>query len=414
MGLRISTLQMHMTGVNGVLDIQRAVSRTQEQIASNKRVLTPADDPIAATRILALKQELALNDQYNSNLETLRNRLQREEVAIAGIDDLIQHAQELVTTAGNGAYNAEQRGFLATELQSIVDSMAQLMNSRDASGEYIFAGYQGKNAPFVLGDDGRYRYTGDEGQRSIQIAAATSVASSDSGKKLFVDVRSVSNTVIGSASVGNAGVPAGVIGSETILDEKAFARFYPQNVTIEFRPMDEVNPPALTYNVKQVSDGRILSRNQPYSSGEMIEFGGAGVRISGQPAVGDTFTVESSSRKGLLTNLEDFVLTLKKTGDSPEERGRLINRMNDTLGNLNNAQTTLLETRSSIGARLNLVDASVDNNAEFEIVIRDTLSGLEDLDYASAISQLTQESFILEAAQASFMRISRLSIFNYY
>ncbi|MDO9317098.1 MAG: flagellar hook-associated protein FlgL [Gammaproteobacteria bacterium] len=413
MGLRLSTMQMHATGLAGMLDLQKAVSRTQEQIAGNKRVLTPGDDPIASTRILALNQELALNDQYNSNLETLTNRLQREEVAVSGVSDLVLRAQELVTQAGNGALNKEQRGFIAIEMQSLVKSMAQMMNSRDASGEFIFAGYQGKSEPFVLGDDGRYRYVGDEGQRSIQIASATSVASSDSGKEVFVDVKSVVNTVVGHANGGNHGVPPAIIGGERIVDHEAFAEFYPEDVIIEFRPLDEVEPALLTYNIKQSSDGRILKENQPYLSGELIEFGGAGVRISGEPAVGDTFIVESSNKKGLLTNLEDFIVSLKDLSDSATDKQELAQQVANTLGNLNNAQTTLLETRSSVGARLNLVEASRSNNAEFELVIKSALSEIADLDYAKAISQLSQESFILEAAQASFARVSKLSIFKY-
>ena len=413
MGLRLSTMQIHATGLAGMLDLQKAVSRTQEQIAGNKRVLTPGDDPIASTRILALNQELALNDQYNSNLETLTNRLQREEVAVSGVSDLVMRAQELVTQAGNGALNKEQRGFIAIEMQSLVKSMAQMMNSRDASGEFIFAGYQGKSEPFVLGDDGRYRYAGDEGQRSIQIASATSVASSDSGKAVFVDVKSVVNTVVGHANTSNRGVPPAIIGGERVVDPDAFAKFYPEDVIIEFRPLEEVEPALLTYNIKQASDGRILKENLPYQSGELIEFGGAGVRISGEPAVGDTFIVESSNKKGLLTNLEDFIISLKDLRDSGSDKQELAQQVANTLGNLNNAQTTLLETRSSVGARLNLVEASRSNNAEFELVIKTALSEIADLDYSKAISQLSQESFILEAAQASFARVSRLSIFKY-
>jgi len=393
--------------------VQRAVSKTQEQIASNKRVLTPADDPVAATRIMSLNQELAVNKQFNNNLETLRNRLQREEVALNGVNDLIMRAQELVTQSGNGALKQEQRASIGMELSSIVEAMAQLMNTRDASGEFIFAGYQGKTEPFVKGDDGRYRYTGDEGQRSIQIAPATSVASSDSGKKIFMDVRSVVNTVVAQANEGNRANPPAVVGSEMILDEAAFGKFYPQDVIIEFRPLDEVVPPRLTYNIRQISDGRLLSQNVPYVSGGLIEFGGAGVRVSGLPAVGDTFVVESSNKQGLLSTLEGYASTLTKTGDTMVDKQLLAKQLANTIGNLSNAQLGVIETRSSIGARLSLVDSTLANNADSELAIKETLSNLEDLDYAQAISQLTQQTFILEAAQASFARISRLSIFNY-
>ena len=413
MTIRLSTLQIHGKGLNGLLDMQKAVTKTQEQIASNKRVLTPGDDPLATTRILALNQEMALNKQYNSNLETLANRLNREEVAIGGVSDLILRAQEIVTQSGDGALNKEQRGYLAIELQATIDAMAQMMNSRDASGEFIFAGYQGKSVPFVRGDDGRYRFTGDEGQRSIQIAAATAVASSDSGKKLFVDVKSVNPTIAAHANSGNRGAPPATIGKETVTDPAEFAKFYPEDVVIEFRPLDESSPPQLSYNIRQVSDGRILKQNQPYISGAQINYGGVAVTISGTPAVGDTFIVESSDRKGLLTGLEDFVAALNKFGDNVTDKEALAAQTANALSNLSNAQTALLETRSSIGARLNLVDNTLTANEDSNLAIQTALSTLQDLDYASAISQLTQESFILEAAQASFARVSKLSIFNY-
>jgi len=413
MSIRLSSYQIHQTGLNGLLDMQKAVATTQEQIASNKRVLTPGDDPVATTRILALKQELALNDQYSSNLSTLSNRLNREEVALMGVSDLILKAQELVTQAGDGALNQEQRGFLAVELQGTIDAMAQMMNTRDASGEYIFAGFQGKSEPFVLGDDGRYRFTGDEGQRTIQIATSTSVASSDSGYKVFVDVQGAEPTIIGHANTSNRGNPPASIGSEKVLDPEAFADLYPEDVVIEFRPLDEASPPRLTYNVRQVSDGRILVQNEPYASGDQIEFGGVALTISGRPAVGDSFIVESSDKKGLLTGLEDFVIALNTYGDNVVDKVALAKQTANALTNLSSAQTSMLETRSSIGARLNLVDATLSSNEDTNLAIEAARSALEDLDYASAISQLTQESFILEAAQASFARVSKLSIFNY-
>lgn len=111
MTVRMSTSQLFNRGLNPILDAQTAVSKTQQQIASNKRVLTPADDPIAATRILQLNQEMASIEKYNNSISGLSSRLQREEVALGGINDLIQKAQELVTQSGNGALAGDQRGY---------------------------------------------------------------------------------------------------------------------------------------------------------------------------------------------------------------------------------------------------------------------------------------------------------------
>ena len=41
------------------------------------------------------------------------------------------------------------------------------------------------------------------------------------------------------------------------------------------------------------------------------------------------------------------------------------------------------------------------------------LSREADLDYATAVTELTQESVALQALQASFMRVSQLSLFNF-
>ena len=55
--MRISTLQSYNKGLNSILDSQTQVSKTQQQVSTGRRVLTPADDPIAATKILQLQQD---------------------------------------------------------------------------------------------------------------------------------------------------------------------------------------------------------------------------------------------------------------------------------------------------------------------------------------------------------------------
>jgi flagellar hook-associated protein 3 FlgL len=42
-----------------------------------------------------------------------------------------------------------------------------------------------------------------------------------------------------------------------------------------------------------------------------------------------------------------------------------------------------------------------------------TVSGLQDLDYATAVSRMSQQYVGLQAAQQSYASISKLSLFNY-
>jgi flagellar hook-associated protein 3 FlgL len=412
MSIRMSSSQLFSRGVNSMLDVQRAVSKTQEQISTNKRVLTPADDPIAATRILQLNQELADMEKYNSSLSLVGNRMLREETALIGISERLQKAQEIVIQSGNAVLNADQRKYLATELQTIVDSMAAFMNSRDSSGEYLFSGYQGKTQPFVKDADGRYQYQGDEGQRFVQVGPVTSIAANDSGFQVFMNVPSIKPNVETSASFGNTAIPPAQISKAQIGNEELFANFAPNSAAIEFGPVNNISPPGLNYTVRQISDGRVLAQNVPYVSGNEIQFAGLVMRVQGQPAEGDSFIVESTNKKGLLEGLQDFIADLQRLGDSAGDRAILADSIATSLGNLDNAQVQLLQTRSAVGARMNQIDAAQSSNADFKLTIQTALSELQDLDYAKAISQLTQETFVLEAAQTSFAKISRLSLFD--
>ncbi len=413
MSVRFSSYQIHQQGLNALLDVQKAVTKTQQQISTGRQVLTPGDDPVASSRILALTQELELNALYNNNADNLQNKMERADVAISNIADLLQRAQELVIQSGDGALNAEQRGYLATEMEGLIESMATSMNSRDGNGNFIFAGLQVKEQPFTKSGDGRYGYHGDEGQRTIQLGAGSFVKANESGKKLFVEIPSSTLTAESHASARNTAEPPAAVTTPLIMNQEEFDEFYPQNAVIEFRPLDEVSPAAPTFTIKQVSDGRVIAANVPYSSGGLIEFKGMGLRISGTPAVGDTFMVSSTDKKGLLTTLEEFSMNLRSLSDSGLDREKLSEEVGKTLGNLENAQTVILEGQSSVGARLNLIDNVRNSNEDIRLATQESLSELQDLDFAEAVSKLTQETFILEAAQASFARVSGLSLFNY-
>ena len=62
---------------------------------------------------------------------------------------------------------------------------------------------------------------------------------------------------------------------------------------------------------------------------------------------------------------------------------------------------------------MNEIDSLASLNDSLDLQYQQTLSNLQDLDYAKAITDLTRNQTSLEAAQLSFSRISQLSLFNY-
>ena len=74
--MRISTRQIQQLGIDSILAQQEKLSRTQQQVATGKRVLLPSDDPVATTQLLQLRQSIETTEQYQANADAAINRLQ--------------------------------------------------------------------------------------------------------------------------------------------------------------------------------------------------------------------------------------------------------------------------------------------------------------------------------------------------
>ena len=81
--------------------------------------------------------------------------------------------------------------------------------------------------------------------------------------------------------------------------------------------------------------------------------------------------------------------------------------------NLDNAMENISTVRASTGARMRELDSVKNTGDDRALQYSQTLSALQDLDYAKASSELVQQQLNLEAAQKSFVKVAGLSLFNY-
>jgi flagellar hook-associated protein 3 FlgL len=102
MVMRISSIQAFNNGVSGLGRNYSNVIRTQEQISSGNRILTPADDPVASVRLLQLEQQQSVLGQYKANLTAAKNSLSQEETTITSVVNVLQRVRELAVQAGGG------------------------------------------------------------------------------------------------------------------------------------------------------------------------------------------------------------------------------------------------------------------------------------------------------------------------
>ena len=414
--MRISTLQAFNNGVAGLQRNYANVTRTPEQISTGNRILTPADDPVASVRLLQLEQQQNVLNQYAENLTAAKNSLTQEEVSLNSANTILQRVRELAVQAGNGALSSKDRASIAAELQEREDELLGVMNTRNARGEYLFAGFQGKTQPFVRQADGSYAYQGDEGQRKIQIASSLDIPISDNGKKTFVNI-----TDAGRLQATPTGALPGLrVGAPLVQDEVAFSgtpAFPPGGIEIEF---DTVNPQ--NYEIRSIAPPAVLGSgtldSDPAKQDKLV-FRGVVVNVDGTPAGGELVQITPRQvggvdvqKQGVLDSIATLRQALLSAPDTPNGNLQVRDAVALGLTNLDHAMVTLDSVRGEIGARLNIVETTQTDNEDVSLVNKSVQAQLRELDYAEALSRLSFESIVLEAAQQSYVKIAGLTLFS--
>ena len=398
--MRLSFLQGFNQSLSSMLRIQEQSFNTQNQISTGKRIGTPADDPVGSAKLIQLDQEQSQLEQFEKNISFVESRLEIEEVRLSSVNDLLIRVKELTVQAANGTNAFSERKSIAAELGTRLEELVSIANSTDANGEYIFAGFKGGTQPFVQNSAGDYVYQGDEGQRKVTVANGTAIAISDSGRRIFEDIPSAQNTFYTTTNSA-----AAVVSSQRVVNQASYDASYPLDYEITF------TSPA-TFDVNDENGVPILVA-QPYTSGNPITFNGVEVTISGTPVAGDDFYVESSGKQSMITSLQNLVEGLNTLTDTPADKVVLDQLIDDSLTNFAAAESSLGQVWAEVGARLNTAESVKALHEGVGLLNQELISDIRDLDYAEAISRLSQETFVLEAAQQTFSRVSSLSLFNF-
>ena len=403
--MRISTSTFYEIGASRISDLQSTLIKTQQQISAGRRLLTPADDPLAAAAALNISQAQSQNAQYGVNRGVVKDSLRQEEGVLNSLTNLLQDVKTATVTAGDASLGDTDRRSLATELSSRFDELLGLANTKDGAGNYLFAGYQTTVQPFnAVGAN--VQYAGDQGQRLMQVAASRQMALSDSGDAVFQGNNKTGNGTFTTApAAANAG--SGVVSTGTVTNALLLTG---HDYDVKFTVAAGVT----TYDVTDTTTGlAVPPAAVPYVSGQGINFDGVQFDVSGTPLDSDIFTVKPSTNQSLFQTMGDLIAALNTSASGGAGMAKLNNALTAANNNLGHALDNVLTIRSSVGARLKELD-SLDGAGEDQgIQFASSLSDLQDLDYAKAITQLTQQQVTLQAAQQSFVKISGLSLFNY-
>lgn len=404
--MRISTQSFYEQSQTAMGSQQSNLLRVQQQLGAMSKVLAPSDDPLGATRALAISQSIALNSQYSASRGQATQTLTLEENALQSVTTVLQNIKSQLIEAGNGTMTDADRATIATTLQSSFDQLQGLANTDDGNGQFLFAGFKSGSAPFVRQANGSILYAGDQGQRLMQVDVSRQMAGTDDGRSIFQTVPGGAGYVSASP-VGNAG--SGVFSATSVID--VTDPNYGQDFVISF-------PTATTYQVDTATVPPVaIVPATAYTADSAIQFGGLQISISGLPAVGDKFNVFTAKNAGanVFSAISDVITALKTPVDNagPAAQAKLLNALSTGNRKITNAHDNVLTVRASVGSRLQELEALGSTGDSRNLSDKSYLSDLQDLDYATAIAEFYQRQTALQASQQTFVRIQQIALFNY-
>ena len=409
--MRISNNMMYKNNLNSILNSQQNVSKAQEQVNTQKRVLTAADDPSATARALLYSDRIQGNEQYSKNITMLTSRLTTEESVLQNIKGALESAYTLSIQAGNGAYSDIDREGIAEEVKALQSTVLDLMNAKTEDGKYIFSGYQDNTTAYSYDStSGSYQYGGDQGQHKIKVAEGVEIKSSDNGYDTFEKVDARLNVVSNDGTVSG-----GITSSKIYVTEQAeFDKFHKANYNAD--PTAAANANTLSFitttgtpNTFVVELGGTAIDSGSFENGKIIY---QGMEISVEPVANGQIDVqlEAPQKENALNTLNSLIAGLTNPDLTQDEFDQVLA---DAIVQLENAKNKVSLVQAGLGGRLNTAEKIEQSNSDLDISNKAAKAELVELDMAEAITELTKQETALQASQATFGRLANLSLFDY-
>ncbi|KWT85381.1 flagellar hook-associated protein FlgL [Candidatus Magnetominusculus xianensis] len=325
---------------------------SQEQLSSGLKINRPSDDISAMGQILGYKVDIANTTQYQKNISAAQSFLQTSDTSMSSVVENLQRIQELMVSGVNGSTDAAGRQNIAAEIATIKESLYSLSLTR-LGNRYLFSGSQTYTASFAL----------------------TGAAASAGGFYTYQgDSTQTSVNVNSTAQVieNISGSDAFAFSLDTTLSIRLttgrFAHYIPTA-----GPSNSNMPSAIAVNISNSSSPTAVSLEQVSFSNYMDM-----VNIIETAFNKDDVDMINAMMKPLLMSL-DKVVTV----------------------------------RATIGARLNFLQQTINNNDNNNVDQSTYLSNAQDADIAKVATDISKSEVALQALRQSSAQVMSQTLFDF-
>jgi flagellar hook-associated protein 3 FlgL len=356
--------------------VTRDISRNTEilfklngQISSGKRINTPSDDPLGLSSVLTNRTELNMFDQYSRSINYATGWLNRMESLVQDTDDLLARASELTVQQSSTTASAETRAGAAEEIKQIRSMLLSNANAKYGN-KYIFSGTRTQTPPYLLVDAEKWG-------PDVSTLSATDPATPADGDRYINTATNSIRQYSAATSTWVDQTPAEGDAAIVSDQDKMFV-FNEGQWKSAYQGNDS------TFSL-QIGRGSTVQTNIPGSS---------------------VFSNNTTT-----TGEGDATMTLLRL-----ERAL---RSNDVAGiraeitEIEESSIVLNNNLALIGSNINKLDHTKSVIDTARVDTKKSISNIEDLDYAEAITSLQNQQTIYQATLKSASMITGMSLVDY-
>lgn len=370
----------------------------QNQISSQERIQNLRDDPVGAAHATRFESYSFRLDRYTSNIEYAQDNHQVTEAHMQESVDIMQRIREIAIQGANGTYSEDERRHMAAEVDELLEELVDLGNSKNGTGNSIFAGARSRSDAFqtlrgnVEGIEGNriteVMYNGDITQNMTEIGEGATIATNFPGNEFFW--------------AENQQVYSEVDATDFVVQEDS--SFYVDGVEVNvnegdsvFAVMDSINnsDAAVRARLDPVQEGLVLESTTPHQlwleDGEGSVLSDLGI-VDGDAAsppnnISEGAQVFGGSAFDMVINLRDRLLE----NDQIDVGGA-------SLGGIDEALDNMLGKVARLGAQDSRLDLTHDRITRMNGNIDNQHSREVDVDMASAITDMRMMEYTHQAA----------------
>jgi len=185
--MRISTSVMNKMVTGSMGNAYNDYAKIIQQIASKKNFTKMSENPVDASKVLKLKDQISKFENYQSNIKAATNEMNLAYDTLSDVNDEITNIKNKVVEASNGSTDSEAAKAIAAEIKEKVNTIQDKMNTKYMDN-YIFSGTYTQVTPYVTNDAGEIIYQGSSakaGDRNLTIAEDKTLTYNFTGEAIF-------------------------------------------------------------------------------------------------------------------------------------------------------------------------------------------------------------------------------------